>query len=82
MTDPFDSLKPVRRTPSIEELLFHMPWLSRNAPTAWERSFADGIAKNGRRRNWRPSPKQVAVMERLVSDMFAGQPAGGDVIET
>lgn len=55
----------------IDRLVYHMPTVAREAENDWARTFAQSIVKQGRRRNWRPSPKQLSVMRRLVSDLFA-----------
>lgn len=64
---------------SLEELLFHMPAAAERAPTAWARDFARAMARLGKRRNWRPSRKQRAAMEALVSQMFDER--GEEVVE-
>lgn len=67
-------------TPSeIERLLHHMPAVARYAENKWAEGFAKSIVGQSRRRNWRPSPKQLSVMRSLVSDLFAhGSNEGGD----
>ena len=56
---------------NVDELVFHMPTIERRAENAWARHFAASIRVQARRRNWRPSEKQLAMMRRLVSDLFA-----------
>ncbi|SHK35963.1 hypothetical protein SAMN05444000_12647 [Shimia gijangensis] len=72
-------------TPSeIERLVYYMPSIAARAENDWSRSFAQSIVKQCRRRNWRPSPKQLSVMRGLVTDLFTqGSNEGGecDVIE-
>lgn len=68
-----------RRT--LEELLFHIPWLSRNAANAWERHFAKSIAEKARLPRWRPTEKQIQVMQRLVANMFGENNQEAEVIE-
>lgn len=65
---------------SVEELLHHMPAVHHAADSSWAKGFAASIVKQSRRRNWNPSPKQVALMRRLVSDLFAhvSSPGGDD----
>ncbi|WP_417587398.1 hypothetical protein [Pararhodobacter oceanensis] len=55
----------------IEELLFHMPTVANGATNDWAKGFAKSIVKQSKRRGWRPTPKQIAMMRRLVSDLFA-----------
>ena len=57
------------RTP--EELIFHMPTVERRAENDWARDFAASIRRQSRRRGWKPSEKQVSVMRRMVSELFA-----------
>lgn len=68
------------RRRSVDELLFHMPWLSRRATDPWERQFAASMAKKGRFRNWQPTQRQRQVMERLVAELFDGG-GSAEVIE-
>ncbi len=56
---------------NVEELLHHMPAVHRRAETGWAKGFTDSIIKQARRRNWRPSPKQIGIMRWLVSELFA-----------
>lgn len=65
----------------LEHLLFHMPWLSRNAVTAWERNFAGGMARKARLPRWQPSQKQIGVMNRMVAEMFGDASGSLEVIE-
>lgn len=58
-------------TPSeVERLLWHMPACAAQAQNEWARSFAVDMARRAHWRRWRPSPKQVAVMRRMVADLF------------
>jgi hypothetical protein len=61
---------------SIEELLWHMPTVHRMARDEWAKGFAESVLKQARRRGWRPSVKQLAMMQR----MFTG-PDDGALIE-
>lgn len=64
----------------IERLVYYMPSIVERAENDWSRSFAQSIVKQCRRRNWRPSPKQLSVMRGLVSDLFThGSNEGGDI---
>lgn len=63
---------------SLDELLALWPAVLRSAESEWQRSFAMSIARQGRRRTWQPSPKQLSLMRRMVDDLFTGSP---DLIE-
>lgn len=68
----------------IERLLHHMPTVAAHAENEWAAGFARSICRQSRRRGWKPSPKQLPLMRRLVSDLFAhaGNEEGDfDVIE-
>jgi hypothetical protein len=54
----------------IERLVYHMPTVAELAENDWSRGFALSIRKNSRRHNWRPSDKQLAMMRKLVSELF------------
>ena len=54
----------------IERLLFHMPTVARLAKTDWAKGFAKSVMGQSRRKRWRPSEKQIAIMRELVSDLF------------
>ncbi len=59
-------------TPSeIERLIHHMPAVADNAQSTWACGFARSVQKQARRKNWNPSTKQLAVMQKLVADLFA-----------
>jgi hypothetical protein len=63
---PFPPLAPR----NIEELLFHMPTVAKTASTEWAKGFALSVVQQSRRRGWRPSDKQVAMMRTMVSELF------------
>jgi len=65
---------------SVEELIWHMPTVARRARDEWAKAFAESIVKQARRRNWHPSAKQKAMMQRMVSELFTG-PDEGALIE-
>ncbi|SDL72316.1 hypothetical protein [Aliiruegeria lutimaris] len=63
-------------TPSeLERLIWHMPKCAEGADNDWSKNFAMSIVRQSFRKNWKPSPKQVNIMRRMVSDLFvnAGQ---------
>lgn len=62
----------------IERLLHHMPVVAERAENTWAKGFALSVAKQARRRNWKPSPKQLSMMRSLVTDLFA---YGSDDVE-
>ena len=65
---------------SVEELIWYMPIAGRRARDEWAKAFAESIVKQGRRRNWNPSAKQLAMMQRMVGELFTG-PDEGALIE-
>lgn len=52
--------------PDVDHLLFSWGRVIANA-RGWERGFALSIQRDRKRPGWRPSHKQLAVMERLVA---------------
>lgn len=56
---------------SLDELLWSWPSVTAAARTDWERGFARSIAKASKRRGWKPSPKQLQLMNRLVDALYA-----------
>lgn len=54
----------------IEVLLHHLPGVVAKAENDWAREFAKSILRQSRRRSWRPSPKQIGIMQRLVSELL------------
>ena len=55
---------------SLEEILFWWPSIIRRASNDWAKGFARSILKCSRRRNWQPTPKQLSIMRRMVSELF------------
>ncbi|MEM9966476.1 MAG: hypothetical protein AAF755_00100 [Pseudomonadota bacterium] len=55
----------------IERLLHHMPAVACQAENEWAGGFAKSIIKQSRRRHWKPTPKQLSIMQRLVADLFS-----------
>jgi hypothetical protein len=54
----------------IEELLFYMTTVAKQASSEWEANFARSILKQSKRPTWNPSEKQLWTMRRMVSDLF------------
>ncbi|MBL3553189.1 hypothetical protein [Rhodovulum sulfidophilum] len=54
----------------LARLLWHMPTVVSHARSEWAEGFAKSIIRQSRRRNWRPSEKQLGTMRRLVSELF------------
>lgn len=61
---------PNTRQRSVDELLFHWPAVVRLAENDWAKDFAKSIAMQSRRRHWKPTPKQIGIMQRMVADLF------------
>ena len=72
---------PFNRERSLQELLFHWPNVSRRAADGWSQGFAKTIAHAAHRPNWRPTPKQLGVMQRMVAALFIPADEDGGVIE-
>lgn len=47
----------------------------------WLKGFVRSIARQGKRRNWRPTPKQAFIMRQLVNDVRRASGADVPVIE-
>lgn len=56
--------------PPVEELLWSWPTVCKAATNDWAKSFALSIARQSRRKNWKPSPKQHALMMRMVNEVY------------
>ena len=55
----------------VDRLLWHWPTVLRAAQVAgneWARNFARSIARQARRPDWRPSPKQLRLMGLMVAE--------------
>ena len=68
-----------REEEELERLLWWMPAAAERAGSGWARQFADSMAKKGRRRGWRPTPRQRETMAGLVADMIGRD--GEEVLE-
>lgn len=67
-----------------EILTLHWPRVIRRAMRdgdEWARGFAKSIARHGKRRSWRPSPKQAHIMRRMVSELAAAPDDELELIE-
>ena len=72
MRDFADEIETMRPR-SLEEVLSHWPAVTKaakNKPNPWVQSFVADVAKRRRWRNWHPTPKQLAIMQRLVAELF------------
>jgi hypothetical protein len=58
----------------IERLLHHMPTVASSAQNTWTAGFARSVTKQSRHKGWAPSPKQLGMMRKLVSDQFTLAP--------
>lgn len=47
----------------------------------WLKGFVRSIARQGKRRNWRPTPKQAFIMRQLVNDVRRASNTDDSVIE-
>lgn len=64
------SKRPDCNPSEVERLLFHMGAVASNASNEWAQGFAQSILRQRNRKGFRPSPKQLALMQRLVVDLF------------
>lgn len=64
---------------NIDELVYHMPTVAKQAGTDWARGFALSVMTQSRRRNWKPTAKQEAMMRKLVSDLFTAMRGDDDL---
>lgn len=60
----------MRQQRSLDELLHHMKSLARQVDNDWEANFARSTLRHAKRPDWRPSGKQLLIMQRMVSEMF------------
>ncbi|AUH34647.1 hypothetical protein [Paracoccus tegillarcae] len=66
----------------VDELLWSWPTVCRMATNEWAKGFARSIASQSRRRNWTPSPKQHALMNSMVNELYRDTGEGDfEVIE-
>ena len=62
----------------IERIMWSWPRVNAAARTDWAKGFAASIARQARRRNWQPTPKQAALMRRMVDELFTHGTEEGD----
>jgi hypothetical protein len=55
---------------SVDETLYCLRSVAGRADDKWASGFAMSILKQARRPSWQPSAKQLALMGRLVDEMF------------
>lgn len=58
---------------SVEACLYWLEAVAARATNEWARGFAKSVLRQSRRRGWKPSPKQAAVMRRLVSEHLSDE---------
>lgn len=58
------------QTRPLEEIAFYWGQVLRASPEGFERNFARSIARQLKRPDWTPSPKQERIMHRMVADLF------------
>ena len=67
-----------------EIMIYWWPGVLRRAMAGgdeWVKSFTRSIARHGKRAAWHPSPKQAALMRKLVADLKAAAQPEPDLIE-
>lgn len=55
---------------SVEECLYWFPTIAKTATNEWAQNFAHSVMAQSRRRGWKPTPKQLAMMRRMVAELF------------
>ncbi|MFV0411251.1 MAG: hypothetical protein ACK5LJ_16585 [Paracoccus sp. (in: a-proteobacteria)] len=66
--------------PEVDRLLFSWGRVIGQAQ-GWARGFALSIQRDRKKPGWMPSPKQMAVMQRLVAELPQALPEDFDLIE-
>ena len=61
---------PMTAERSVDECLHWLPTVAKAATDEWAQGFAKSILGQSRRRNWKPTPKQLATMRRMVAELF------------
>lgn len=93
--DPWDALEPLSPEPrpspqatrrerqvsegELERLLWHMGYIAEHGASDWAKTFARNMRRQGRRRRWWPSERQLETMQAMVGEMFPDE--GGEVLE-
>jgi hypothetical protein len=60
-------------TLSVESLVYWLEPVACRATNDWTRTFARSVLRQSRRRGWKPSPKQEAIMHRLLSEHLSDE---------
>lgn len=58
------------RERSADECLYWFPTIAKTATNEWAQNFAHSVMAQSRRRGWKPTPKQLTMMRRMVSELF------------
>lgn len=58
-------------SPTPDDLLAHMPAVLQLSENLWATEFARSILNQSTQRNWKPSPKQIEIMRRMVADLIS-----------
>lgn len=67
---------------TLDELFFHWRAVIGAAPEGWARGFALSIQRNRRQANWKPTAKQLALMQQMVAELFThADSSDGELIE-
>lgn len=56
---------------SVAECLYWFPTIAKTTKNEWAQNFAHSVMAQSRRRGWKPTPKQLAMMRRMVAELFA-----------
>ena len=56
-------------TRPVDALIHHLRGVA-DSHNVWDAQFAKSILRNAKPRNSKPTPKQTAIMDRLVGDLF------------
>lgn len=54
----------------VDEILWSWPTVCEKATNEWAKGFALSIARQSRRRSWKPTPKQHRMMQRMVIELY------------
>lgn len=67
--------------PELERHLSYLPTIIAQSEHEWPRDFARSLIRQSKRHGWKPSPKQAAILRRLVSELFTPHDTDLEVIE-